>query len=112
MKRNLLAALLILSSAVSAQRGRRTGQPTTATGAYNLPAVTFRGELKEITGKAVTLLAEDGQQVTLYRNHKTRFLRGTEAVQAKQILPGSKLTVDVAKNPDGSLLALNVIMDK
>ena len=96
----------------SAQRRRPTGQPTANAGAYNLPAVTFKGELKEITAKQIFLEGEDGQTVTLFRNHKTRFLDGEKTIDPKKIEAGTNLTLDVAKNPDGTLLAVNVMVGK
>jgi len=106
-----LAVLLVMSSLMIGQR-RRTQQPTASSGAYNLPAVTFHGVLKEIKGKEIVMEAEDGQTVTLFRNRKTRFLKGESEIPVKEIQPGARLTVDVSKNPDASLLAVNVIVDQ
>ncbi len=109
----VVLAILLSSCLLPAQlRGRRTRQSTDTAGAYNLPAVTFRGELKELTAKAVILEGADGQVATIYRNRKTRFLQGQDAVDPKQIAVGTELTLDVAKNPDGSLLAVNVMVGK
>jgi len=93
------------------QRPRRgAGQPTDVAGAFNLPAVTFHGVLKEMTAKEIVLDPGEGQPVTIYRNHKTRFLQGGHPIDAKKISVGTSLTLDVAKNPDGSLQAVNVMI--
>ncbi len=68
--------------------------------------------MKEITAKQILLEGEDGQTVTIYRNHKTRFLDRDRPVDPKKIAAGTKLTLDVAKNPDGTLLAVNVLLTK
>ena len=104
--------LLALALCADGQRRRQTGTQGVNAGAYNLPAVTFRGELKEITSKQIFLDGEDGQTLTIYRNHKTKFLSGESSIDPKKIEVGTKLTLDVSKNPDGSLLAVNVMVDK
>ncbi len=106
-----LALLLTLGGTATAQRNRRGQQQATASaGAYNLPAVTFHGVLKELTAKTIVIESDDGQPVTIYRNRKTRFLKGETPADPKSMQPGMKLTIDVAKNPDASLLAVNVIL--
>ncbi len=108
---SLLISLLIASQISPAQRGRRVPQQGTANaGAFNLPAVTFTGSLKEITAKKIVLDSSEGQAVTIFRNRKTRFLKGDQAIDPKKIAEGTKLTLDVAKNPDGTLLAVNVMV--
>ncbi len=103
-------ALLVSGLAVGQRSRRGAGQATDAAGAFNLPAVTFHGVLKEISAKEIVLDQGEGQPVTIYRNHKTRFLRDGHAVDAKTIAVGTTLSLDVAKNPDGSLQAVNVMI--
>jgi hypothetical protein len=106
-----IVSLLIAGQLSPAQRPRRVPQQSTASsGAYNLPAVTFAGSLKEITAKKIVLDSNEGQTVTIFRNHKTRFLQGDQSIDPKRIAEGTKLTLDVAKNPDGTLLAINVMV--
>jgi len=105
-----LLTLSLASAPLHGQRKRRGPQTTATAGAYNLPAVTFNGALKELTTKTIVIASDDGQTVTIYRNRKTHFLRGETLINPKQIEPGMKLTIDVAKNPDASLLAVNVIV--
>ena len=107
----LFISLLIVSQPSFAQRARQVPRQGTAiSGAYNLPAVTFTGALKEITAKKIILDSSEGQAVTIFRNHKTRFLKGEQPIDPKRITEGTKLTLDVAKNPDGTLLAVNVMV--
>ncbi|MDQ6678160.1 MAG: hypothetical protein M3Z09_12780 [Acidobacteriota bacterium] len=108
----LLVLILPVASSLMLGQRRRAQQPTASAGAYSLPAVTFHGVLKEMTGKEIVMEAEDGQTVTLFRNRKTRFLKGKNEIPAKEIQPGARLTVDVSKNPDASLLAVNVMVDQ
>ena len=104
--------LFMLALSADAQRRRQTGTQGVNAGTYNLPAVTFRGELKEITSKQIFLDGEDGQTLTIFRNHKTKFLSGDRSIDPKKIEVGTRLTLDVSKNPDGTLLAVNVMVDK
>ncbi len=108
----ILLLILIFAAGVEAQRRRQTGLPSANGGVYDLPAVTFRGTLKDITSKAIFIEQEDGQPTTIYRNHKTKFVRENKSVDPKSITIGAQLTLDVAKNPDGSLLAVNVMVAK
>ena len=109
MRYSILLFMLALSA--DGQRRRQTGTQG-VNGVYNLPAVTFRGELKEITSKQIFLDGEDGQTLTIFRNHKTKFLSGDSSINPKKIEAGTRLTLDVSKNPDGTLLAVNVMVDK
>lgn len=109
----LWSVLLFIAIAgnLDGQKSRRgSQQPTDVAGAFNLPAVTFNGVLKELTSKVIILDSGGDESVKIYRNHKTRFLKGGSLVDPKQIPVGTKLSLDVAKNPDGSLQAVNVMI--
>ena len=103
--------LFLACELLTGQTSRRAPRPgTQAAGALRLPAVAFTGTLKELTGNAIVLDAGEAQPITIYRNRKTRFLRNELQVNPKTLIPGMKLTLDVATNPDGSLQAVNVII--
>jgi len=107
----LALTILLFEGALEGQRtSRGPQQRTDVAGAFNLPAVTFNGVVKEITATLIVLDSSETQTVTIYRNHKTRFLMGGRPVDPKKIAVGTRLTLDVAKNPDGSLQAVNVMI--
>ncbi len=102
---------IVAAGSLDGQRPKRgPQQPTDVAGAFNLPAVTFNGVLKELTSKVIVLDSGGDEPVTIYRNHKTRFLKAGNPVDPKKIAVGTKLSLDVAKNPDGSLQAVNVMV--
>jgi hypothetical protein len=115
MKTMRLAVLLIAPIILAAQYGnpRRTvgGRSTGSTGAYNLPAVTFHGTLKVISGKEIVIISDEQQEITIHRTRKTKFLKSDKEVKPGDIPAGAAVTLDVTKAPDLSLLAVNVFVD-
>jgi hypothetical protein len=110
----LVLAAVPLFAQYQPQRTTRTrGLPNSIgdTGAYHDPAATMHGVLKRLTAKAVTIIGDGDQSVEIVRTHKTRFLRNGKEIKPADILIGSILSIDVAKAPDLTPLAVNVMVD-
>ena len=109
-----LAVLLLMPCLLVAQYRtprRATGANTNSTGAYNLPAVTFHGTLKVISGKEVVIISDEQQEIAIHRTRKTKFLKTDKEIKPGDIPAGAPVSVDVTKAPDQSLLAVNVFVD-
>ncbi len=106
----LLLSILVAKNLDGQRPKRGPQQPTDVAGAFSLPAVTFNGVLKELTSKVIILDSGGDESLTIYRNHKTRFLKAGKPLDPKKIAVGTRLSLDVAKNPDGSLQAVNVMV--
>jgi hypothetical protein len=104
----VLPALLLAQYYPRTRRGVIPGTPNP--GAYNV-AGSFRGKLKELTGKEIMIEAEDGQIVTIHRSRKTKFLKGTQSIKASDIDIETPVTVDATEEVDLSLTAVSVTVD-
>ncbi len=76
-----------------------------------MPAVTFHGKLKDLDNKELVIVSDDEQELTIYRTHKTKFLKDGKNIKPNAIPIGASLTLDVSHAPDLSLLAVNVLVD-
>jgi hypothetical protein len=112
-----LVYILISAAAVSGafaqyRRTRPDSNAIASTGAYNDPAATMHGLLKRIKGKDLLLTTDQNQDVLIHLTHKTKFLsKDGHNIKGSDIAPGSVVSIDVAKAPDLSSLAVNVRVD-
>jgi hypothetical protein len=90
---------------------RRIGPNTPKPPAYKGVAGSFHGKLKELTGKEITIETEEDQIVSIHRNRKTKFLKGTETIKPTDIDLESPITVDAIEEVDLSLTAVTVNLD-
>jgi hypothetical protein len=74
-------------------------------------AGSFHGKLKELNGKEITIETEEDQIVSIHRNRKTKFLKGTETIKPTDIDLESPITVDAIEEVDLSLTAVTVNLD-
>jgi hypothetical protein len=82
------------------RRGIIPGTPNP--GAYNV-AGSFRGKLKELTGKEITIETADDQLVSIHRSRKTKFLKGTQTIKPSDIDLETMVTVDATEEVDLTL---------
>jgi len=74
--------------------------------------VSFRGPLKEIDKSQLRIETEQHETLTFRRVHKTKFLKDGKKIDPSTIAIGTPLTVDSEKDPDGGLVAVNVLVGK
>ena len=74
--------------------------------------VTFRGPLKEIDKNQLRIETEQHEPLTFRRVHKTKFLKDGKKIDPATITIGTQLTIDSEKDPDGGLVAVNVLVGK
>src|SRR5689334_20510876 len=105
-KRILRSAALVLAVAslmpLHAQYGapRRRSSPRTDVGRggklEGQPLVTLHGVVREVTKKWLTIEAADDQVMKLEVNKKTKFLKANRPVDAKAVLEGAAVSVEVS----------------
>lgn len=91
---------------------RGVGSPgTPKPGAYKDVAGSFRGKLKDLTSKEITIETEDNQIVSIHRSRKTKFFKGTQSIKPSDIDIETPVTVDASEDVDLSLTAVSVTVD-
>lgn len=113
------AALLLTAAPVvwaqqqqpSRQRGQQRNNGTRQNPAQ-VPIVAgdFQGTLRSLERKKLRLDVNEDQNVEFVRDHKTKFLRGDQEIDAKDLPVGTRVTVEATKHPSGDLVALRVIV--
>ena len=74
--------------------------------------VSFRGPVKEIDKSHLRIETEQHESLTFRRTHKTKFLKNGKKVDPASITVGTQVTIDTEKDPDGGLVAVNVLVGK
>ena len=74
--------------------------------------VSFRGPVKEIDKNQLRIETEQHEILTFHRTHKTKFLKDGKKVDPATVKVGTHVTVDTEKDPDGGLVAVNVLVGK
>ena len=100
---------LVLPALAAAQYYPYSGSPHP--GSYKGVAGSFHGKLKDLSSKEITIETGDDQIVSIHRNHKTKFFKGTEAIKPSDIEIGTPVTVDAIEEVDLSLTARSVTVD-
>jgi hypothetical protein len=90
-------------------RGVAPGTPKP--GAYKDVAGSFRGKLKDLSSKEITIETPDSQILTIHRSRKTKFFKGTQSIKASEIDIETPVTVDATEEVDLSLTAISVTVD-
>ncbi len=80
-------------------------------GAYKGVAGSFRGKLKDLSSKEITIQTDDDQIVSIHRSRKTKFLKGTQSIKPSDIDIETPVIVDAAEDVDLSLTAVSVTVD-
>ena len=107
----LLLLLVLCTSQLDAQRGRRGGTPPDGARAptpLRGVVISFHGKLKDMKKKSIAVLADDDKLMTFRRTSKTKFYRGDKEIKSFEIDLESVVTVDVSEDTDLKFLALAV----
>lgn len=93
--------------------GRRRGPyATTNPGTYNVPAVTFQGNLKVLNKKELRIDVDSEEQSISFRvTKKTHFLKDGKEIKLADVSLGTIVAVDATRDPDLKFSALNVVVD-
>lgn len=107
----ILAFLVSGQSRTSRERRSATSRQAAGTGAAKELAGTFRGTLKDLTNKEITLQNEEGQIVSIRRNRKTKFIKDEHEIKASEIAIDTPITIEAAQDIDLKPMAISVIAD-
>jgi hypothetical protein len=106
-----LAAILIPSLMFS-QYARRRPYPATNPSVYDVPAVTFQGNLKVLNKKELRIDVDAQEQSLTFRvTKKTHFLKDGKEIKLADVALGTLVAVDATRDPDQKFSALNVVVD-
>jgi hypothetical protein len=78
----------------------------------NAPLPNFRGNLKQMDEKTITLELQDHREMQFKRNGKTRFFKNGEEVKSPKFAIGDQLSVEGPEDPQGFMTAVNVYWEK
>ncbi|HZS50211.1 MAG TPA: hypothetical protein VFA54_05080 [Bryobacterales bacterium] len=109
------AAGILLAAPLSPQMRRgssaRRGRQQQAPGApESVPPADFSGTLRKLDKKEILLEVEPDRVLNLRRTGKTKFLKGSAAVQPSAFKNGDHISVEATREVDGSLTAVAVFL--
>ncbi len=90
-------------------RGGKT-QPNSSTKGQPLP--NFRGKLKQMDAKTITLALDDDRMLDFRRTSSTKFYKGGDEVKNPKFNPGDQLSIEGPEDNTGYLTAVNVYWEK
>jgi hypothetical protein len=90
-------------------RGGKT-QPNSSTKGQPLP--NFRGKLKKMDAKTISLALDDDRVLDFRRDSKTKFFKGGDEIKDPKFNPGDQLSIEGPEDNTGSMIAVNVYWEK
>jgi hypothetical protein len=78
----------------------------------NAPMPNFRGLLKQMDDKTISLELDDHRVIQFKRSGKTKFFKNGDEVKTPKFDPGDQLSVEGPEDAEGFLTALNVYWEK
>src|ERR1700693_4693035 len=85
-------------------------QPNSSTKGQPLP--NFRGKLKKIDAKTISLALDDDRVLDFRRDSKTKFFKGGDEIKDPKFSPGDQLSIEGPEDNTGSMIAVNVYWEK
>src|ERR1700693_6318641 len=85
-------------------------QPNSSTKGQPLP--NFRGKLKKMDGKTISLALDDDRVLDFRRDSKTKFFKGGDEIKDPKFNPGDQLSIEGPEDNTGSMIAVNVKREK
>jgi hypothetical protein len=83
---------------------------TTSTAGQPLP--NFRGKLKQMDNKTISLELADNRILDFHRNDKTKFFKNGDEIKNPKFTPGDQLSIEGPEDVDHTLTAVNVYWEK
>jgi hypothetical protein len=87
----------------------KAGKPKTDP---NQPLPNFRGKLKQMDAKSISLELGDNRVLDFRRNDKTKFFRAGDEVKTPDFSPGDQISVEAQEEQTGTMMAVNVYWEK
>ena len=76
------------------------------------PLPNFRGKLKQMDAKTITLELGDNRVLEFKRTDKTKFYKGGEELKSPEFKPGDQVSIEGPEDSHGDLVAVNVYWEK
>ena len=76
------------------------------------PLPNFRGKLKQMDAKTITLELGDNRVLEFKRTDKTKFYKGGEELKSPEFKPGDQVSIEGPEDPHGYMVAVNVYWEK
>lgn len=90
--------------------GRKGSKPQKAD--QNQPLPNFRGRLKQMDAKSITLELDDNRVLEFKRTDKTKFYKNGDELKSPTFAAGDQISVEGPQDPEGYLTAVNVYWEK
>jgi hypothetical protein len=90
----------------------RTGGPRTPTGTAGQPLANFRGKLKTLDSKSLTLELDDNRVVEFRLTSKTKYFKKGDEIKKPDFQQGDQLSVEGNEDNTGHMVAANVYWEK
>lgn len=85
-------------------------QPNSSTKGQPLP--NFRGKLKKMDAKTISLALDDDRVLDFRRDSKTKFYKAGDEVKDPKFNPGDQLSIEGPEDNTGAMIAVNVYWEK
>jgi hypothetical protein len=89
----------------------RKGKPQ-ADSTKGQPLPNFRGKLKRMDDKTITLSLDDDRQMDFKRTGKTKFFKSGDEVKDPKFNPGDQISIEGPEDDNGYMTAVNVYWEK
>ena len=76
------------------------------------PLPNFRGKLKQMDAKTITLELGDNRVLEFKRTDKTKFYKGGEELKSPDFKPGDQVSIEGPEDSHGYMVAVNVYWEK
>src|SRR5947199_9750006 len=76
------------------------------------PMPNFRGTLRQMDEKSISLELGDNRVLDFKRTDKTKFLKNGDEVKSPKFNPGDQISVEAFEEPGGYMRAVNVYWEK
>ena len=76
------------------------------------PLPNFRGKLKQMDAKTITLELGDSRVLEFKRTDKTKFYKGGEELKSPDFKPGDQVSIEGPEDAHGYMVAVNVYWEK
>src|SRR5271157_439772 len=90
--------------------GRTTKTKPDSTKGQPLP--NFRGTLRQMDAKTITLVLGDDRQLLFKRNDKTKFFKNGDEVKNPKFNEGDQISIEGPEDGAGNMIAVNVYWEK
>jgi hypothetical protein len=87
----------------------KAGKPKTDP---NQPLPNFRGKLKQMDAKSISLELGDNRVLDFKRNDKTKFFKAGDEVKTPDFSAGDQISVESQEDQAGTMIAVNVYWEK